>query len=101
MVAQQSAFTIHPLPRQKVTIPDLLPDEKHLVRYVVPMERKQKLLVELAALGVKHHTLFPDLDALSMSIKEGNNILGDEPPSPPHPVQNVCQTCYVGEVWTP
>ncbi len=70
MVSQMSTFTIHPNPITENTIPELLPDERHLVRYIIPKEYKNELKDGLKALGITHHTLFPDLDSLSKSIIE-------------------------------
>ncbi len=63
-----AAFTIHPPPCINGTIIDLLPDPKDLVRYIIPKGCKQRLRLDLEALGIMEHTLFPDLDALSKSI---------------------------------
>ena len=83
MVAQFSVFTIHPKPKPGNTIPDLLTNEKHLVRYVVPRSSKKKLLQDLAALGVTARTLFPDLDHLSETIVQDHYVVAYSPPEPP------------------
>ncbi len=86
MVAQLSRFTIHPIPHQgENTIPDLLTDKKHLVRYVIPRDCKQNLINDLKSLGISRCTLFPDLDGLSQTIKETlfHTPLGYNPPEPP------------------
>lgn len=84
MVAQQSAFTIHPKPKQGTTIPELLSDPKELVRYIIPGSQKRKILSDLADLGITRLTLFPDLDSLSKDIIEEHNVVAYGPPDPPH-----------------
>ena len=83
MVNQMSVFTIHPRPQQQCTIPELLTDSKHLVRYIIPAGHKRKLRKELVALGYHPRTLFPDLDHLSESIIVEHNTLAYAPPEPP------------------
>lgn len=74
MVNQLSTFTIHPIPHQgENTIPDLLTDKKHLVRYVIPQDCKLNLINDLKSLGISRRTLFPDLDGLSQTIIENLN----------------------------
>lgn len=83
MVAQMSAFTIHPRPMEGNTIPVIMAEEKHLVRYIIPSGCKKKLLSDLAALGITKMTLFPDLDSLSHDIVQEHNIVAYSPPKPP------------------
>lgn len=83
MVAQLSTFTIHPRPNQNRTIPELLVDERHLVRYLIPRNSKGELQRGLAALGITQRTLFPDLDSLSKSIVSEHRIVAYSPPNPP------------------
>lgn len=83
MVSQLSAFTIHPEPLPNCTIPDLLQDEEYLVRYIIPANSKDKLLTDLAALGITPRTLRPDLDSLSATIKQEAKIVAYGPPHPP------------------
>jgi len=83
MVAQMSAFTIHPQPMEGHTIPEILPGEDALVRYIIPSGCKKKILSDLAALGITRLTLFPDLDSLSHDIVQEHNILAYGPPKPP------------------
>jgi len=83
MVAQLSTFTIHPRPKPGNTIPELLTDEKHLVRYIVPRSSKEELLKNLAALGITARTLFPDLDHLSDTIILDHHEVAYSPPAPP------------------
>lgn len=68
MVAQQSKFTIHSPPQRGKTIIELLSQPKHIVRYVVPADRKKDLCNNLADLGVKKDVLFPGLDSLAESV---------------------------------
>ena len=83
MVAQLSAFTIHPRPKQGHTIPEIMTEEKNLVRYIIPSDCKRKLISGLAALGITKVTLFPDLDSLSHDIVQEHNIVAYSPPQPP------------------
>ena len=82
MYSQFSTFTIHPIPQEQCTIPTLLEDEAHLVRYVIPSESKERIQRDLESLKITREVLFPNLDSL------GNNlaivkILGYSPPRPP------------------
>lgn len=83
MISQLSTFTIHPIPKEGVTITELLFDERYLVRYIVPSAAKRRLHQDLAALGVTRRTLFPDLDGLSKSIVDAHKTLAYNPPMPP------------------
>jgi len=83
MATQLSAFTIHPRPCPQGTIPDLLQDPKDLVRYVVPGKHKTHLLFDLWTLGIKRHTLFPDLDSLSISIADEHRMIMGYVAAPP------------------
>jgi hypothetical protein len=83
MVAQLSTFTIHPTPKPGNSIPELLPDEEHLVRYIIPRSSKEKLRKDLAALGIKRSTLFPDLDSLSLDNIYEHRVVAYSPPAPP------------------
>ena len=87
MVAQLSTFTIHPEPKptgRGATIPELLQDEEHLVRYIVPASCKGTIFRDLAALGITRASLFPDLDGLSRTIVDEHKVLAYTPPKPPH-----------------
>ena len=68
MVAQQSRFTIHPPPQRGKTIIELLSQPEHIVRYVVPADRKNDLRNNLADLGIKKDVLFPGLNSLAESV---------------------------------
>lgn len=84
MVTQMSMFTIHPKPQKgSKTIPELLTDERHLVRYIIPADCKEKLASDLSSLEIKRHTLFPDLDSLSADIVEKYKEFFVNPPKPP------------------
>ena len=83
MVAQAATFTIHPSPSQGRSITSVLPDPKHLVRYIVPAASKPDLRAGLRALGVHDLSLFPDLEGLSRHIAFDDRIIGYGPPSPP------------------
>ena len=83
MVAQLSAFTIHPRPKNGCTIPEIMTKEKEFVRYIIPNGCKKRLLSDLVSLGITKTTLFPDLDSLSHDIIGEHNVLGYGPPKPP------------------
>lgn len=83
MVTQMSAFTIHPRPVKGYTIPDIMTEEKHFVRYLIPSSCKRRMLSDLAALGISRMTLFPDLDSLSHDVIQEHNIVAYSPPEPP------------------
>ena len=83
MVAQLSTFTIHPGPAEGKTIPGLLTSDKHLARYIVPPECKDRIRRGLAALGIMRRSLFPDLDSLSTDIIYEHHVVAYGPPSPP------------------
>jgi hypothetical protein len=83
MTAQASVFTIHPPPEQGDTIPDILHDPKHLVRYVIPGNAKFRLRQGLDALGITEVGLFPDLEGLSRKVIWDNRVIAYTPPDPP------------------
>ena len=69
MNSQYSTFTIHPKPRKGCSIPELLTDERNLVRYIIPAKCKQALLSNLRSLGVNWRTIFQDIEYISKDIK--------------------------------
>lgn len=83
MAAQASTFTIHPAPEGATSVVDALPDEKHLVRYLVPADVKDNLLNGLRSLGLSQRHLFPDLEGLSQMIEYDSRPVQYSPPSPP------------------
>ena len=83
MISQLSAFTIHPKPITGHTVPELLSDKEHLVRYIIPHKRKFELLQDLAALGFTRRTLYQDLDSLSFDLKIEAKVEMNSPPIPP------------------
>ncbi|MBA7686165.1 hypothetical protein ES703_94606 [subsurface metagenome] len=83
MVGQLSTFTIHPTPKPGNSIPELLPEEKDLVRYIIPASSKESLRRDLNALGIKHGTLFPNLDSLSIDVIYEHRVVAYSPPRPP------------------
>lgn len=70
MIAQLSRFTIHPVPKLGNSIPELLSDKDYLVRYVIPSNKKKKLLEDLDALGISKTTMFPNLDSLAEDVRQ-------------------------------
>ena len=68
MVSQFSTFTIHPRPQENYTIPEVLKDEKDLIRYTIPSKSKSKILRELYLLGFRRQTLYQDLDSLAKDL---------------------------------
>jgi hypothetical protein len=83
LLAQSSMFTIHAEPKSNQSIPELLMSPLHLCRYRIPADAKQNLRWDLAALGVTRKTLFPDLEGLSGTIIEEQNVVTYNPPKPP------------------
>ena len=83
MTAQASVFTIHPEPEPGHTITDILPDPKHLVRYIVPKGHKRRFREELDALGINEVSLFPDLEGLSGRVVWDTRVIAYSPPIPP------------------
>lgn len=83
MVAQQSTFTIHPRPNAGHTIPEVLTDKRHLVRYVVPAASKFRLMQDLRSLGISDLTIWPDLEGLSRKVANDNRVIAYSPPNPP------------------
>ena len=83
IINQMGTFTIHPNPKKGLTLPEILKEERHLVRYIIPSVSKEKLRKNLAALGFTRVALFPNLDSLSETINEEHHIVGYSPPEPP------------------
>lgn len=83
MTAQESVFTIHPAPESEHTIPEILQDPKHLIRYIIPEKAKFRLRQGLDALGVTDVALFPDLEGLSRKVVWDNRVIAYSPPDPP------------------
>jgi hypothetical protein len=84
MLVQQSTFTIHPAPMPGMTIPELLTSPKHLVRYLIPANKKLWIHHDLRSLGVTRAAIFPDLEGLSQAVIDEHNVIGYAPPEPPH-----------------
>lgn len=67
MLAQQSAFTLHGNRNDLLKQPEL----KHVIRtFNVPAASKGNIISELALLGIRRRTLFPDLDNLASDLKD-------------------------------
>ena len=74
MINQSSVFTIHPFPDKEFdveydSLSAALGGGEFIFKYKIPSICKKKLLSNLSALGINEHTLFPNLDSLSKSIK--------------------------------
>ncbi len=67
MNAQKSCFTVHG--NNDGPIPSLVPSTL-LKKYVIMPSRREKILRELALLGITFSNLFPDLDALAHELEE-------------------------------
>jgi len=84
MTAQQSTFTIHPIPKKGDLITDMLKeDDKKLVRYIIPHSLKDEFEWKLLDMGITYRTLFPDLEGLSKSIKQLSRRVGWGQPNHP------------------
>ncbi len=68
-IMQQSVFTIH---GRANPINKIENNSKFLVKYEIPAELKNKLLVDLRSLGISETFLFPDLEHLASDIKNRN-----------------------------
>jgi hypothetical protein len=83
MISQFSVFTIHPEPCTGGKITELLIDEKHLVRYIIPKEYKASILENLPSLGITRGALYQDLDSLCVDLKQEARVCAYSPPEPP------------------
>lgn len=83
LVRQAGAFTIHPEPMEGGTIPELLDEPEHLVRYLIPASAKHRIRSALFALGIDDYTLFPELEGLSKRIEYEARVIAYSPPAPP------------------
>lgn len=83
ITSQLSAFTIHPIPSEGLTIPDLIEDDQFLVRYIIPSGLKRKFEQKLNFLGVSHRSLFPDLEGLAKHFKREEKYYGWGQPKHP------------------
>lgn len=83
MISQFSVFTIHPEPCAGGTITELLLDEKHLVRYIIPKKCKESILKNLPSLGITRGALYQDLDSLCFDLEQEANVCAYSPPEPP------------------
>ena len=53
------------------------------MRYIIPSKAKAQLMADLGALAITHARLFPDLDALSVYLKQEARVIAYNPPPPP------------------
>jgi hypothetical protein len=83
MIYQQSVFTIHPTPDSNNSIIDILTENRHLIKYIIPSGYKQKIKTDLKSLGINKRTLFGDLSSLAESILEEERTVAYSPPKPP------------------
>jgi len=72
MVAQKSAFTLHPKPR---SLGDIFAPDAKLTRHRIPSSFKLKIRRELRCIGMEYRALFPELDSIS---KDMNSQFEDE-----------------------
>ncbi len=66
MLAQLSRFTLH---SDRTALELTKGSDKWLRQYVIPKDAKDKIRSQLAALGVRHSNLFPDLASLANELK--------------------------------
>lgn len=67
MNAQKSWFTAHGYREEPIT--NLVPS-KLLKKYVIKPSKREKMVSDLARLGITKSNLFPDLDSLAREIEE-------------------------------
>jgi hypothetical protein len=71
-VAQQGCFTVHSLRASELPLEEAFTAHKgcqyHLVKYIVPNSRREKIKEELYRLGTNYVSLFPDLDGLCRKL---------------------------------
>ena len=66
MSVQLSVFTIH---GSQASLEEMKNNNKYLLKYVVPAEKKDNLRLQLAELGIREASLFPDLEHLAQELK--------------------------------
>ena len=67
MLIQQSAFTLHGTSRDLREIEGA----SSIIRsYTIPSQSKPQIIAELASLGIRRRTLFPDLNNLAENLKQ-------------------------------
>ena len=81
LIAQDGCFTIHSFPPKRKGIASfrpLVPIEKdnpnecgikNLTKFIISKNEKAKLTMDLHNLGINYHSLFPDLDGLTLHLK--------------------------------
>jgi len=67
MLVQQSAFTLH---GNRDDMLKLLELERVIRTFNVPAASKGNIIAELASLGIRRRTLFPDLASLANDLKD-------------------------------
>lgn len=67
MVAQSSAFTLHPKPRSEENI---YVASAKLTRHILPAKFKRWVRTELRNISVEHRTLFPELDSIAKDMTQ-------------------------------
>jgi len=67
MIAQNSAFTLHPKPRSSE---DIYVPKAKLTRHAIPSGSKSKIRRELRLIGIEHRTLFAQLDSIAKDMND-------------------------------
>lgn len=67
MLIQQGTFTIH---GSSIDLRDINGSDRILKTYTVPAHSKLEIIAELASLGIRRRTLFPDLANLADDLKQ-------------------------------
>ena len=74
MILQQSGFTVHGTPE---SLDSLEYQDEILMKWDTPASAKRTLVAQLARLGIRESTLFPDLEHLAKEIASLNFRLAD------------------------
>jgi len=66
MIAQSSAFTLHPKPTKSNAV---FPEEAELRKHVIPAKDKKRIRGNLREMGILYRTLYPELDSIAKDEK--------------------------------